>query len=372
MQKSNHTFFDSISSLGVDSQGVFIIAEIGKNFIQTEEEKSVSEYLQNAKVLVDEAINAGADAVKFQTHEVEDEQLNIDIVSPHFKGSDRYSWVMRNTKATPLNEFWKPLKEYCDERGIIFFSTPMSRKAAQKLEILDVPLWKIGSGDVQDYAMLDVIEKSGKPVIISTGMVGHDELEKVIQHVREKKSPLAVLYCISEYPAPANVFNLSSIEYIKEKYPDVVVGFSDHSLGYEAALASVKVGARIIEKHFSLSRDLWGSDHKVSMTPSEFKQMVLSIRSGEYKRIDVTPWYGIKEKELDGIDNKFRPYFNKTLVVAEKLPKGSILNKDMVFAMRPQKQNSHGLPADKFYDVIGRRIKKDINKHDPITEDILE
>jgi len=371
MKKDNHSFFNTLLPLGLNSQEVFIIAEIGKNFIQTEEEKSVAEHLQNAKVLVDEAVNAGADAVKFQTHEVEDEQLNIDIVSPHFKVSNRYNWVVRNTRATPLNEFWRPLKEYCDEKGIIFFSTPMSRKAAQKLEILDVPFWKIGSGDVQDYAMLDVIIKSGKPIIISTGMVGHKELGEVIQYIRGKGLPLAVLYCISQYPAPAHHFNLSSIEYLKEKYPDVTVGFSDHSLGDEITLAAVKVGAQIIEKHFSLSRDLWGSDHKVSMMPNEFKKMVASIKSGEYKQIDTTPWYGFKDKELEGSNNRFRPYFNKALVVSEALPKGTILSGDLVFAMRPLK-HALGLPADKFYDVIGKRIKKDVNRHDPITEDILE
>src|SRR3989338_11093256 len=104
------------------NERVFVIAEIGKNFIQTEEERPVSEYLENAKALVKAAKEAGADAVKFQTHHVEDEQLNINVVSPHFKGSDRYSWVSRNTEATPRNEFWKPLKAYCDEIGIIFFS----------------------------------------------------------------------------------------------------------------------------------------------------------------------------------------------------------------------------------------------------------
>ena len=123
---------------------VFFIAEIGKNFIQTEEDRPVEEYLENAKKLVDAAVESGADAVKFQTHEVEDEQLNIDIVSPHFKGSDRYSWVTRNTKATPFEEFWKPLKTYCDNKGIIFFSTAMSRKAAEKLDKVGVPFWKVG------------------------------------------------------------------------------------------------------------------------------------------------------------------------------------------------------------------------------------
>ena len=120
-----------------ENKPVVIVAEIGKNFIQTEEDRPVAEYLQNAKDLVDAAKEAGADAVKFQTHVLEDEFLQgFTVVSPHFKGSDRVKWIARNEKATPLEEFWKPLKEHCDKKGIIFFSTAMSRKAAEKLDKL--------------------------------------------------------------------------------------------------------------------------------------------------------------------------------------------------------------------------------------------
>ena len=156
---------------------VFVVAEIGKGFIQTKEDQSVEQYLENAKRLVDAAVSAGVDAVKFQTHEVEDEQLPIDIVSPHFTGADRIRWLTRNTNATPLDRFWAPLKRHCEEQGMLFFSTPMSRKAAQKLEELDVPLWKVGSGDTQDYVLLDYLAATGKPIIISTGMVSLQELD---------------------------------------------------------------------------------------------------------------------------------------------------------------------------------------------------
>lgn len=354
-----------------EQENVFVIAEIGKNFIQTEEEKSTAEYLENAKKLVLAAKEAGADAVKFQTHEVEDEQLNIDIVSPHFKGSDRYSWVTRNTKATPLEDFWKPLKEYCDEKGIIFFSTAMSRKAAQKLNQVGVPFWKVGSGDVQDYVMLDFMADTAKPIIISTGMVSLAELDEIVKFLRSKNCPIVILYCISQYPAPAEYFNLSTIEYLKEKYPDAVIGFSDHSLGFEISLAAVKLGAKVIEKHFSFSRDLWGADHKVSMTPEEMKEMVENIRSGNLDKINAGKYYGFKEKELEGANNKFRPYFNKSLMAGADIPVGAILTKEMIFAMRP-KMYAGGLDSNKFYEIIGKRTVKDLKKYDPINYDILE
>ena len=354
----------------LDTDKVFVIAEIGKNFIQSEDERQYEEYLANAKKLIDAAKEAGADAVKFQTHEVSDEQLNIPIVSPHFKGSDRYSWVKRNTEITPL-KFWVELKAYADKKGIIFFSTAMSRKAAEKLESINVPLWKVGSGDVDDYVLLDYITKTGKPIIISTGMVSLDELDRVITHIQKRNVPLTVLYCVSEYPAPKEYFNLATIEYLKEKYPDVTIGFSDHSIGHDIALAAAKLGAKVIEKHFSLNRELWGSDHKVSMTPSEMKAMVEALRTNVHKKVSHEAYYGEKGRELEGATNKFRPYFKKTLVVAKDIQKGTVITSDMVYAMRPR-MYSVGLPSDKFHDIVGRKIKKDLKGYDPITDEIFE
>ena len=359
------------TSKSIGGRDVFFIAEIGKNFIQTLEERSVAEYLENAKKLVKAAKEAGADAVKFQTHEIEDEQLNINVVSPHFKGADRVSWITRNIEATPRETFWQPLKAYCDEIGILFFSTPMSRKAAMKLEKVGVPLWKVGSGDVQDYVTLDFIFSTKKPVIISSGMVSLKELDEVIAHIQANKAPLVVLYCISQYPAPKEYFNLSTVEYLTEKYPEVVVGFSDHSLGDEVALAAVKLGAKVIEKHFSFGRELWGADHKVSMTPEEFATMVGAVKSGAYKNADTSAYYGRKDKELEGANNQFRPYFNKSLMAGTDIPAGATITREMVFAMRP-KMYAKGLPAEDFPRVLGKIVKKSLVKYDPITEGVFE
>jgi sialic acid synthase SpsE len=178
------------------------------------------------------------------------------------------------------------------------------------------------------------------------------------------------MYCISQYPAPPESFNLGTIEYLKEKYPDLVVGFSDHSLGSDVTLAAVKIGARVVEKHFSFSRDLWGADHKVSMTPGEMKKMVADIRNGTYKDIDETDYYGMKDKELEGANNMFRPYFNKSLMAGTNIPAGTIITKEMVFAMRPR-MYAKGLPSNKFEDVIGKRAIRTLSKFDPITEEVV-
>ena len=306
-----------------ETNDVFIIAEIGKNFIQTEEEQSVETYLENAKALIDSAVDSGVDAVKFQTHNYEDEQLNVHIKSPHFSSSDRYSWVKRNTNSTPLF-FWEKLEKYCSSKGILFFSTPMSRNAARKISHL-VPFWKVGSGDVQDYLLLNELIKTKKQIIISTGMVSLSELDKLVKYFYKNNSQVCILYCVSKYPCSKEEFNLSTINFLKEKYTNSIIGFSDHSMGYSSSLAAVRFGARVIEKHFSLDRNLWGSDHKVSMEPKEMKEMVDAIRSKVFEKNDYRGFYGDIEKELEGANNEFRPFFEKKIVAAEDLPKGTNL-----------------------------------------------
>lgn len=355
-------------SLGGDE--VFIIAEIGKNFIQTEDDRTPEEYLENAKALVKAAKETGVDAVKFQTHEVEDEVLNIDFTSPHFKAKDRYSWVTRNMNGTPLDTFWKPLKAYCDELDILFFSTPMSRKAAQKLSLLDVPLWKVGSGDVQDNVMLEYLATTGKPVIISSGMVSFEELRKVASYIESLGMPLSILYCISQYPCPSEAFNLSTIERMREEFPHSVIGFSDHSITHDASVRAVKMGARVLEKHFSFSRELWGSDHKASILPHEMSELVRIIRNREYESVDVGAFYGAKDKELEGAHNVHRPFFNKGLVAGADIAEGTVLTSEMIFAVRPVSL-AGGLPSERLSEVVGKRATRQLKKYEPITQEIF-
>ncbi len=350
---------------------VFFIAEIGKNFIQSPESKTTEEYLANAIALVDAAVESGADAVKFQTHVCEDEVLNVDFTSPHFNGSDRYSWVSRNEAATPLETFWKPLKAHCDLRGIIFFSTPMSRKAAQKLDELDPALWKVGSGDVQDHVLLNHIIETKKPIIISTGMVSLSELDEVVAYIQRGEAPLSILYCVSQYPCPPEAFNLSTILHFKEKYPDVPIGFSDHSITHDAVRGALQLGAQVIEKHFSFDRSLWGSDHKASVTPAEFKEMVTMAKDRTFEDVDVSVFLGERDRELEGANNQFRPYFNKALVAGADIEVGTVITEGKLFAMRPL-MLAGGIPADKVHSVVGKRLKKSLKKFDPITEEILD
>lgn len=354
----------------------FVIAEIGKNFIQSRDEKTVAEYLENAKALVRAAKDAGADAVKFQTHHVDDEQLNVPVVAPHFKGADRYSWVSRNTAVTPVEDFWMPLKRYCEEIGVVFFSTPMSRGAAEKLEAINVPFWKVGSGDLLDFVLLDYIAATKKPIILSTGMSTLDEIDRAVDFLKRRNAEIVMLHCVSKYPCPPEELRLHTIRFLKERYA-VPVGFSDHSIGIDSALAAVALGARVIEKHFSFARDLWGSDHKVSMTPEEMRSLVSGIRELEcdpskrelcmQKNITVT---GIKNevKVLQEDEALFRPYFRKSLMAGADIPAGAVVTKEMLCAMRPQ-SHAGGVPSEEYERVLGKRAARAVKKYDPITNE---
>lgn len=345
---------------------VFIIAEAGKNFIQTSEEKTLGEYLVNAKELIRLAYESGADAVKFQTHNLDDEQLETSIISPHFSGSDRYSWIKRNDQATSV-DFWKELKAYADELGIIFFSTPMSRGAAIKLEKVGVPLWKVGSGDILDFVMLDYLTQTKKPIVLSSGMSTLEEVDRVVEFLKKRESQMALLHCVSRYPCPPDELNLKTIEFFKKRYK-IPVGFSDHSLGFETVLAAVELGAVIIEKHFSLSRNLWGADHKVSMTSGEFEQMVKAVRKAQASKLTN---FGSADKLLQDEEAVFRPIFRKVLRAGRDLKTGEILEKSDIYAMRPQGEGEEGLPSEKYEEILGKKIKKDIKKYDPISRDVI-
>jgi len=345
---------------------VFVIAEIGKNFIQTKEEKSIEEYLINAKELIKTAKESGADAVKFQTHVLEDEQLNIKVTSPHFSGSDRYNWVKRNEGATPL-EFWQEIKKYCNDIDIIFFSTPMSRKAVIKLQELDLPLWKVGSGDILDFVMLDYLASTKKPIIISVGMSTLKEVDRSVNFLTKKTDNVILMHCVSKYPCPTEELNLKTIEFLQAKY-NLPIGFSDHSIGYDSAIAATNMGAVVIEKHFSFDRDLWGSDHKVSMTPNEFQKMVENIRRKD--KVEVSN-YGEDDKFLNNDEVVFRPFFRKSLMIGQNIKAGTKITKEMIYAMRPQ-AHAGGLPSEEYENILGKKIIKNLNKYDPITKDILE
>ncbi len=359
--------------------GPFLIAEAGKNFIQSAEQKSVEEYLNTAKKIVDEAVAGGADAIKWQTHNVEDEQLGRDVDSPHYQGLERYEWVRRNTISTPLDTFWRPLKTYCDDLGIVFMTTPMSRGAAQRVEDLDISVWKVGSADILDFVLLDYLRNTGKPIILSSGMSTFAEVEQAVSFVMKKNALVMVLHCVSQYPCPPEDLRLGTIKTLRQRL-GIPIGFSDHSLGIESALVAYAAGASVVEKHFTLSRDAWGPDHKVSMTPNELKLLRSSLdelASNPLKKERMLESAFAKkalsqeEKLLQDEEQAFRPVFRKSLVAGQDIPTGTGIKPQMIYAMRPQ-ADIDGLPSEKYDSIIGREVIHDLKKFDPIGIDDIK
>jgi len=293
--------------------------------------------------------------------------LKINVISPHFSSVDRYNWIKRNQQATPL-EFWRELKDYSEQLDILFFSTPMSRGAAEILSKIDVPVWKIGSGDILDFVMLDYVAQTGKPVIISTGMSSLEEIDKAVNFLRERTDKIIIMHCVSKYPCPPEELNLKTIRFLEQRY-NLPVGFSSHSINdKDAVAAAIDLGAKVIEKHFSLSRDLWGPDHKVSLTPDEFKSMVNMAYSG--KKSNFTD-LGSEYKILNNDEMVFRPIFRKSLVAGKNIKAGETISKEKIYSMRPHGY-INGLPSEEYENVIGKKALKNLNKYDPITISIIE
>jgi len=348
---------------------VEVIIECGKNFVTTEEEQPLDVLIIEAKKLIDSAKDCGAKIVKFQTHTVEDEvHPNINITSPHFN-HDRYSWVKRNSYPA---EFWGEIKDYCVSVGLEFMATPMSRGAAELLDEIGVDRWKIGSGDVLDFVLLDYVRDTNKPVLLSSGMSTLEELKMSYQYLKEKVSDITILHCVSQYPCPRERLNLNTIPFLKKEFPEAKVGFSDHSLGIEASILASRMGVIVIEKHFTLDKNSWGPDHKMSLVPEEMKHLISALEGEEHVKkgfpVDKESFsipksaLGEKGKYMNGAD--FRPSFLKGLYASRDLKKGEMYEPEMIYAMRPKSQ--WAVPSQNYPHFLGQFVPENIKKYDPV------
>ena len=332
----------------------FVIAEAGVNH---------NGDLDLARRLVDAAAAAGADAVKFQTFSAD---RLATAAAPQADYQRRNTGIEESQRAM-LRRLELPaaahreLMARCRERGILFLSSPFDEDSADFLEELGVPAFKIPSGELTNAPFLAHVARKGRPLIVSTGMATLEEVRAAVEVLRRAGDPpLALLHCVSSYPAaPADV-NLRAMATLREAFA-TPVGFSDHTAGTEIALAAVALGASILEKHLTLDRTLPGPDHRASLQPDEWTAMVAALR-----RIEAA--LGDGRKRPAPSEEDAARVARKSLVAACDLPAGGVLRREHLAVRRP----GTGLPPGRLESVLGRRLRRPLAAGAVLTEDVLE
>lgn len=318
----------------------FIIAEAGVNH---------NGDLALARWLVDVAAEAGADAVKFQTFRAE------RLVSPTAPKAEYQRQttdadesqleMLRRLELSPAAH--RELAAYCQQRGLIFLSTPFDEESADLLDGLGVPAFKIGSGEITNHPFLEYVARKGKPLILSTGMSYLSEVDEAVWVIRHAGcEQLVLLHCVSSYPARPADANLRAMQTMAAAF-GVPVGYSDHTPGLEVALAAVALGACVIEKHFTLDRNLPGPDHRASLEPHELRALIAGIRTVEQALGD-----GIKRPVPAEADT--RAVARRSLAARVDIPAGTVVQPAMLTALRP----SSGIHPSLLKHVVGRRTRR--------------
>lgn len=327
-----------------DKSDTYIIAEMSANHLHN---------LDRAKRIIDVAKECGADAIKLQTYRPD--TITIDCRGPEFMATPGSPWENMNLfelykEAYTPWEWHGELMDYAKKVGITCFSSPFDLTAIDLLEELNVPAYKIASFELNDIPLIKKAAMTGKPIIMSTGIADMSDIELALRTCKEAGNDKVILLkCVSEYPTPYEEINLRTLTNMSETF-DCVVGVSDHSFGSAVAVAGVALGARVIEKHLTLSRKDGGPDGTFSMEPQEFKNMVTDIRNVEKALGKVT--YELTEKQKK---SKGR---SRSLYVVSDIKKGEIFTPDNMRSIRP----GYGLHTKYYKDIIGKRASCDIKK----------
>ena len=332
----------------------FVIAEMSGNHNQS---------LDRALEIVDAVAESGAHALKIQTYTPDTMTLDLDEREFHIGDPDSL-WAgtslykLYGEAYTPW-EWHQAIFERAREKGLIAFSTPFDGTAVDFLEQLDVPCYKIASFENSDLPLIRRVAATGKPVIISTGMATLPELEDAVGAARDAGcTDLVLLKCTSSYPASAENSNILTIPHLRERF-DCEVGLSDHTLGVGVAVASVAIGATVIEKHFTLDRAQGGVDSAFSMEPTEMRQLVEETRRAWQSLGSVS--YGTTESEKKSIQ------FRRSLYVVKDLKAGDLLTPENVRAIRP----GLGLPTKHLDELLGRAVRRDVRRGTALTWELL-
>jgi N,N'-diacetyllegionaminate synthase len=314
-----------------------------------------------AHAFIDAIADAGADAVKFQTHIAGAESTPMEPWRKKFSLQDmtRYEYWMRMEFT---EEQWYGLKRHANEKGLVFLSSPFSIEAVELLERVGSSAWKVASGEVSNIPMLERMLLTGLPILLSTGMSPLEEIDSAVQRVQNYKLPLAVLQCTTAYPCPSEKIGLNMIPFYRDRY-GCAVGFSDHSGTIYAGLAAAAVGIDILEVHVSFSREMFGPDVPASVTTAELRQLIEGLRFIEkMKTAEV-------DKDAMALEMKpLRDVFTKSVVTKAGLAAGAIIREQDLALKKP----GTGIPAARLRELIGRQLKRDMKADEFIREEDLE
>jgi len=321
----------------------------GRCLIVGEVAQSHEGSLGMAHAFIDAIANAGADAVKFQTHIAAEESTPVEPWRVKFSRQDetRYEYWERMQFT---RQQWRGLKEHADERGILFMSSPFSEAAVDLLSDIGMKVWKIASGEIGNSILLEQIVKTGDPIILSSGMSSWQELDEAVNIVKAGGNALAVLQCTTAYPCPPEKIGLNILDALSERY-DLPVGLSDHSGEIFAGLAAVTLGAEVLEIHVALSREMFGPDVKASVTTTELRQLVDGCRSIE--KMVASP---LEKDEMAEQASELRGMFTKSVVAGSDLSAGTILDREHLKLKKP----GLGVPAAGLPAMIGKTLRRDI------------
>lgn len=331
-----------IGKINTDKK-VFIIAEIGNNHEGN---------FQLAKKMIIKAAATGVDAVKFQT-----------FIPEQFISS-RDQLRLNKLKSFQLSyDQFKELSLIAKKKGLMFFSTPLDIKSAKFLNTIQ-PVFKIASGDNNFYPLIETVLSFKKPLIISTGASGVSDIKKIYKKISKNyklKNNFAFLHCVSSYPVPNDEANLASISYLIKKFSNITIGYSDHTLGIDAAAFSVIAGARIVEKHFTLDKNYSDfRDHQLSADPNEMSLLVKKIRKAEIM-------LGKEEKKIRKCENEMNTMGRRSIAVNRDIAKGTILLKSDFIMLRP----GNGFLPEEEKKVLGKKLKGNIKKYEIIKKEFL-
>ncbi|WP_426483876.1 N-acetylneuraminate synthase family protein [Flavobacterium sp. 2] len=309
---------------------------------------------------IDAIAKTGVNAVKFQMHIAEAESSEHEPFRVKFSLEDKTRFDYWKRMGFSLEQ-WKGIKAHCDQAGLDFICSPFSNLAVDWLEEVGVKYYKIGSGEVNNFLILEKIAQTGKPVILSSGMSSYTELDETVGFLKERNVDFSILQCTTAYPTQPEQYGLNVIPELKSRY-NVTVGFSDHSAKKEACIAATALGASILEFHVVFDRELFGPDSKASLTIAEAKELVQAVQN--IATALATP---IDKNDIESL-KPLKQIFEKSLAINKDLPKNHILRFEDLEAKKPK---GFGILASNYKELIGKTLKSDMKQWDFLNEDDL-